>query len=129
MRRRTASGSTRIDTLWNVPTRSVPAVPSASAVRSASAACSWAVSRTAWRSMRSPAVRRHHRPAAAGALEQPRAGRPLERGDLQADGRLRVAELLRGARERARRDDGVEGREVTHLDAEQTMRLFHHETS
>ena len=56
MRRRTTFGSTLIETLWNVPTRSVPAVPSASAVRSASAACSWAVSRTAWRSMRSPAV-------------------------------------------------------------------------
>ena len=71
-------------------------------------------------------VGRHDGPPAARALEQAHARRPLERRDLHADGRLRVAELLRRARERSRRRDGLERREVAHLDAEQSMRLFHH---
>ena len=68
----------------------------------------------------------HDRPPAAGALEQAHAGRPLQRRDLQAHRRLRVAELLRRARERARHRDGLERGQVADLDAEQSMRFFHH---
>ena len=69
-------------------------------------------------------VGRHDGLAAARALEQPGAGRALERGDLQADRRLRVAELLGGTRERSLLDDGLEGDQVAHLDAEQSMSFF-----
>ena len=68
----------------------------------------------------------HDGPPTARALEQAHARRALERRDLDAHGRLRVAELLGGARERARDGDGFERRQVAHLDAEQSMRLFHH---
>ena len=71
-------------------------------------------------------VGRHDGLASSGALEQPGACRTLERRDLQADRRLRVAELLGGARERARLDDCLERDEVPHLHAEQSMSLFHH---
>ena len=52
---RTTPGSTRTETLWKVPTRTLPAAPVASARRSASAASSWATTRRAWRRRRSPA--------------------------------------------------------------------------
>ncbi len=68
----------------------------------------------------------HDGPPAARPLEQAHPGRALQRRDLHAHGRLRVAELLCGARERARDGDGFERGEVAHLDAEQSMRLFHH---
>ncbi len=71
-------------------------------------------------------VGRNDRPPTAGSLEQAHAGRPLERRDLDADGRLRIAELLRGPRERSGHRDGLERREMTNLDAEQSMMLFHH---
>ena len=66
----------------------------------------------------------HDGPAAAGALEQAHAGRPLQRRDLHADGRLRVAELLRGARERARDRDRLERGQVAHLDARAIDEVF-----
>ena len=71
-------------------------------------------------------IRRHDRPPAAGALEQTRSGRALERGDLQAHGRLGVAEPPAGLRERPRRRHGVERDEVPDLDAEHAMRFLHH---
>ena len=71
-------------------------------------------------------VGRHDRPPAAGALEQAHAGCPLQRRHLHAHRRLRVSELLRGARKRAGDRDGLERGQVADLDAEQSMRLFHH---
>ncbi len=69
-------------------------------------------------------VGRHHGPAPARALEEPGACRALERGDLQADRRLGVAELLGRTGERAGGDDGLERHQVPHLDAEQSMSFF-----
>ena len=54
----------------------------------------------------------------AGALDEPLADDALERRDLLADRRLRVAELRGGAAERAGARDGLERREVPDLDAE-----------
>ncbi len=71
-------------------------------------------------------VGRHHGLAPARALEEPGACRALEGGDLQADRRLRVAELLGRTGERPRGDDGLERHQVPHLDPEQSMSLFHH---
>ena len=62
-------------------------------------------------------------PRTAGALDERLADDPLERRDLLADGRLRVAEPLRGAAERALARDRVERGEVANLDAEPLIRL------
>ena len=85
--------SRRTPTLWNVPTRRVPASPSASARRSASAARIAAEARRACR--RSRCRRRSASPArlppgARAAADRP----PAQRRDLLADRRLGVAELL-----------------------------------
>ena len=65
-------------------------------------------------------------PPAAGALQQADAGRPLQRRHLHAHRGLRVPQLTGRAGERARHRDCLERREVADLDAEQSMRLFHH---
>ena len=80
-----------------------------------------------------PAVAQHDvagggqrdRARAARALHEPHADDPLEQRDLLADGRLRVAEGPGRAAERALAGDGVERREMTHLDAEPTIRISH----
>ena len=58
---------------------------------------------------------------AAGPLHELLADDPLERLDLLADRRLRVAELLGGAAERALLGDGLQGREMPNLDAEPSI--------
>ena len=63
-------------------------------------------------------LRHRDRPRPARAARQLLADDPLERGDLLADRRLRVAELLGGAPERAGPRHRLERREVPHLDAE-----------
>ena len=63
-------------------------------------------------------------PRATRAVDEPLADRPLERGDLLADGRLRIAELSGGAAEGARASDGLEGREMAQFDAEESI-AFH----
>ena len=119
-------GRTRIETLWNVPTWSVPG----RAIRERGEICLGRLElRGQARRVAQHALAgsgRHDRAAAARSLQQPHAGGALQCGDLQADRRLGVAELLRGACERSGRRDRVEGREVADLDAEQSMRLFHH---
>ena len=80
-----------------------------------------------------PAVAQHDvagggqrdRARAARALHEPHADDPLEQRDLLADGRLRVAEGPGRAAERALAGDGIERREMTHLDAEPTIRISH----
>ena len=64
------------------------------------------------------------RPRAAGSLEQALADEPLERLDLLADRGLRVAERRGRAPEGALARDRLEGREMTELDPEPTIR-FH----
>ena len=63
-------------------------------------------------------------PRAARTLEQPLADEPLQGLDLLADRGLRVAERDGGAAERALAGDGLQGREMTELDAEPAIR-FH----
>ena len=63
-------------------------------------------------------LRERDRARATRTLEQPLADDPLERLDLLADCRLRVAERLGGAAERALAGDRLEGREMPDLDAE-----------
>ena len=58
------------------------------------------------------------RPRPAGPFDEPLADDSLERRDLLADGRLRVAEPVRGAAERPLLGDGLQRREVPELDAE-----------
>ncbi len=58
-----------------------------------------------------------HRLGAAGPIEDGAADRPLQGGDLLADGALGVAESLRSLPERALGGDGVEGQQVTDLEA------------
>ena len=53
----------------------------------------------------------------AHAHEEPRADQALEREDLPADGRLRVAEAARGGAERALGRDGAERDQMAQLDA------------
>jgi hypothetical protein len=60
----------------------------------------------------------------ARALEQSGPGGPLERGDLLADGRLRIAELRRRAGKGPFAGDDLEGHEVTEIDPEQKI-SFH----
>ncbi len=71
-------------------------------------------------------VGRRHRAPATRALEQLQAGRALERRDLLADRRLRVAERDSGAAERPRLDDGLERSEVADLDPCQPMMVCDH---
>ncbi len=63
------------------------------------------------------------RPRAARALDQLLADDPLERRDLLADRRLGVAELDRGAPERALGLDGVERSQMAQLDPEPVVEL------
>ena len=65
-----------------------------------------------------------HGARAARPLDQLLADGALERGDLLADRRLRVAERLRRAAERAVLGDGLERDEMAQLDAEETI-SFH----
>ena len=58
-----------------------------------------------------------HRLRPARAIEHGSTDRPLERGDLLADGGLGVAEPLGRAPERAFGGDGVEGEQVAQLEA------------
>ena len=62
--------------------------------------------------------RQLHRPRAARPVEQPVADVALERRDLLADRRLRVAEPQRRGAEGALLGDRLQGGEVAHLDAE-----------
>ena len=62
-------------------------------------------------------LRERHGPRAARALDEPLADDALERGDLLADRRLRVAEANRRPAERAFVRECLEGGEVPHLDA------------
>ena len=64
------------------------------------------------------------RPRAAGPLDELLADDPLERRDLLADRRLRVAEPLGRASERALARERLQGGEVPELDAEPSIR-FH----
>ena len=59
----------------------------------------------------------------AGPLDERLADDLLERRDLLADGRLRVAEPIGRATERSLPRDRVEGGEVAHLDSEPLIRL------
>ena len=62
-------------------------------------------------------------PRAARALDQLLADDPLERRDLLAHRRLRVAELDRGAPEGAFGLDGIEGGQMAELDSEPVVEL------
>ena len=62
----------------------------------------------------------------ARALEHARADHPLDRHDLLADRRRRVAELVGGAVERAVAGDRVERREVAQLEAELIRAAYLH---
>jgi len=68
--------------------------------------------------------RQRHRARAARPLEQLRSDQTLEGGDLLRDGRLRVAELRRGAAEAALLGDRLERGQMTQFDAEPTIE-FH----
>ena len=57
-------------------------------------------------------------PRPAGTLDELLADDPLERRDLLADRRLRVAEAARGAAERALLRKRLQRREMAQLDAE-----------
>ena len=73
---------------------------------------------------------RAHRRAARAPLQQRHPDDPLERRHLLAQRGLGVAELGRGARERALADDRVQRGEVAQLDAQQpisTLHRSHHE--
>ena len=65
--------------------------------------------------------RQRHRPRAARSLDQGHANDALECRDLLGDGRLRVAELVRGPGERARPPDRHQCPEMTHLDRRITI--------
>ena len=71
-----------------------------------------------------PRLGERDRPRPARPLDEPFPDRPLERRDLLADGRLRVAELVRGTAERALFGEGLERRQMADFDAEPTIR-FH----
>ena len=79
---------------------------------------------SAWRSRRTPASVSETGARPAGPLDEPLADDPLERRDLLADRRLRVAESFGGAPERALLGDRPQRGEVAQLDAEPTIR-FH----
>ena len=91
---------------------------------SACAAFSRATIASAWPSSSRPASVIATGPRAAGPLDELLADDPLERGDLLADGRLRVAEPARRAAERALLRHRLQRGEVPQLDAEPTIR-FH----
>ena len=123
MNRRITSGRIFAPTLWKIPTWSEPASPAESAARSA-----WAAWRRATIDVRVPeqqpaGLGQRDRPRAAGPLDQLLADDPLERRDLLADRRLRVAELDRGAAERALGLDGVERGQMAQLDSEPVVEL------
>ena len=124
VKRRMISGSSRAPADWKVPTRSVPASPARSACRSACAAWRRATIDSAWRSSSRPASVSETGARAARALDEPLADDPLERRDLLADRRLRVAEPFRRAAERALVRERLQRCEVADLDAEPTIR-FH----
>ena len=107
-----------------MPTRSDPAAPALSASRSARAASRRATIALGVPEQELAGLRQRHGPRAARALDEPLPDEALEGGDLLADGRLRVAEPLRRAAERALVRDGLEGREMPQFDAEPTIR-FH----
>jgi hypothetical protein len=58
-------------------------------------------------------------------IDQALADGPLERGDLLADGRLRVSETLRGAAKRALLGDRLERGEVADLHPEEMISSTH----
>ena len=121
MKRRITVGRTRALIDWYVATRSVPVSPARSAAMSARAASSRLTIASAWRRSSSPASVIEIGARAAGALDELLADDPLERRDLLAHRRLRVAELEGGAPERARAGDGLERRQVAQLDAEPAL--------
>ncbi len=61
-------------------------------------------------------------PGAAGPLDEPLADHALERLDLLADRRLRVAEPFRGTAERALFGHGLESRQMPQFDPEPSIR-------
>ena len=65
-----------------------------------------------------PGLRRLHAPRAARAVEELLPHDPLELRDLLADGRLRIAELARGAAEGAGACDRFQSGKVTQIDAQ-----------
>ena len=67
-----------------------------------------------------PGLGRRHGSPAAGTVEQRQPGGALERRDLLADRRLRVAELGGGAVEGTALDDRLECGEVPDFDASQS---------
>ena len=64
-----------------------------------------------------PGLGRLDAPRAAGPVEELLSDDPLELRDLLADGRLRVAELARGAAERAGAGDRFQSGEMPQIDA------------
>ena len=98
--------------------RSGPASPASSAARSACAAWSRAAIASAWRRSSVAGLGQRDGPRAAGTVDQPLADDPLQHRDLLADRRLRVAELARGAAERALLGDRLQGDQVTQLEPE-----------
>ena len=68
-----------------------------------------------------------HRPRPSGPLDEALADDPLERRDLLADGRLRVAEPAGGAPEGVLRSERLQRRQMAHLDPEPAIR-FHDRT-
>ena len=93
---------------------------------SACAASSCATIASACRRSSRPASVRSTRPRAAGAVDEPLPDVALELRDLLADGGLGVAELAGRPAEGARAADGLEGREMPQLDAEQSI-TFHNQ--
>ena len=111
-------------TLWNVPTRSRPASPASSALMSAFAARSRAWIASAWRSRIWPASVSEIGRGPARTLDEAQPDDALERRDLLRDGRLRVAEPLGRAPERALVGDRLERDEMPEVEPEPAI-SFH----
>ena len=124
VKRRISSGRTRAPTDWNVPTRERARLAGLERAEVGLGGLEARDDRLGVPQQERAGLGQRDRARAAGPLDEPLADDPLERRDLLADRRLRVAEPLRGAAERALVRERLQRGEVAHLDAEPTIR-FH----
>ena len=101
VKRRISSGRTRAPTDWKVPTRSVPGFARLERAEVGLRGLQARDDRLRVAQQQLAGLGQRDRARAARPLDEPLADDPLERRDLLADRRLRVAEPLRGASERA----------------------------
>ncbi len=104
-----------------MPTRSVPAAPVGESGHVGAGRVEASDDRVRVAEQEEPGLGRLHAPWPAGTVEEPLPDDPLELRDLLADGRLRIAELARGAAEGAGARDRLQRREMTQIDAQPSI--------